>query len=461
MARQPQRKRPSYEPNKDYAQLLRKRSGLGIVDFAAQCNCGETTWRKMEAGKPVDGATLQDIAAKLKLDWHDLLSEAERKRLGVGQSGAGPWTPPAGAAPSAAPVSAASLLASRLFQLPPVPPDFIGREELIRDLTRRLGEDAGRAPLAALRGMGGAGKTSLAIRVAHEVKTWFPDAQLYLKLRGTADGVKEHALTPAEAMTQVIRAFRPDAINLPEDEDALAGIYRGDLAGKRALILLDNAATEAQLRPLLSAPRPVRFLITSRHVQALDGVESIHVEGLPPEEAFSLLRRILGHRGTRHELQEIARLCAQLPLALRVAGDFLRLKEDWPVSRYVTALESEPHRWLKVGADPEKDVEAVLKLSAAQLVRDLVERGTAGISCTSSTAISISQPPPRFGTPTRTTSASSTTCRIWKTEASSLSTRTPGATTCTTSCDLSRRACSDDKTIAGRVPVREPRSQSA
>ncbi len=105
-------------------------------------------------------------------------------------------------------------------------------------------------------------------------------------------------------------------------------------------------------------------------------MESIHVEGLPPEEAFSLLRRILGHRGTRHELQEIARLCAELPLALRVAGDFLRLKEDWPVSRYVTALESEPHRWLKVGADPEKDVEAVLKLSAAQLVRDLVERGT-------------------------------------------------------------------------------------
>ena len=150
MARQPQRKRPSYEPNKDYAQLLRKRSGLGIVDFAAQCNCGETTcarWRRVSRSM----ATLQDIAAKLKLDWHDLLSEAERKRLGVGQSGAGPWTPSAVPAPSAAPVSAASLLASRLFQLPPVPPDFIGREELIRDLTRRLGEDAGRAPLAALR----------------------------------------------------------------------------------------------------------------------------------------------------------------------------------------------------------------------------------------------------------------------------------------------------------------------
>ncbi|MGH7173850.1 MAG: NB-ARC domain-containing protein [Gemmataceae bacterium] len=376
MARQPRRKRPSYEPNKDYAKQLREKSGLSVVDFAKECHCGETTWRKMEEGERVDAETLRTIAERLKLHWYELLSAAARKRLGVGQPSAAPWTFPAGPPPSAALASAASLLGSRLFQLPPVPPDFTGREEQIQDLTRRLVEDAGRFPVAALRGMGGAGKTSLAIRVAHEVKNGFPDAQLYLNLRGTADGVKEHALTPAEAMSQVIHAIRPDAINLPQDEDILAGVYRGDLAGKRALILLDNAANEAQLRPLLTVPLPVRFLITSRHAQALDGVESIHIEGLSPEEAFSLLRRIMGPRGTRHELQELVRLCVQLPLALRVAGDFLRLKEDLPVSRYIKALEGEPHRWLKVGADPEKDVEAVLKLSSAQLVRDSVERGT-------------------------------------------------------------------------------------
>jgi hypothetical protein len=330
----------------------------------------------MEAGERVDAETLRAIAESLKLHWYELLSEAEREILGVGQPGAAPWTPPAGPPLSAALASAAALPGSRLFQLPPVPPDFTGREEQVRDLTRRLVEDAGRFPVAALRGMGGAGKTSLAIRVAHEVKNGFPDAQLYLNLRGTADGVKEHPLTPAEAMSHIILAFRPDAINLPQDENILAGVYRGDLAGKRALILLDNAADEAQLRPLLAVPLPVRFLISSRHAQALDGVESIHIEGLPPEEAFSLLRRIMGPRGTRNELRELVRLCVQLPLALRVAGDFLRLKEDWPVSQYIRALESEPHRWLKVGADPEKDVEAVLKLSAAQLVRDSVERGT-------------------------------------------------------------------------------------
>jgi hypothetical protein len=323
----------------------------------------------MEEGERVGGGTLQAIADKLRIPWHDLLSEAERKRLDLGQLSAGPKA-------GAAPTSAVALPVSRLFQLPPIPSEFTGREEEIRDLRRRLGEDTGSAPVAALRGMGGAGKTSLAIRVAHEAKSWFSDAQLYVKLRGTADGVKEHAVTPAEAMRQVIRAFRPDATNLPEDEDLLAGVYRGDLAGKRALIVLDNASNEAQVRPLLNAALPVRFLITSRHALALDGVEPIHVEGLPPEEAFSLLRRIMGHRGTRLELQELVRLCARLPLALRVAGDFLRLKNDWPVSRYIAALKSEPHRWLKVGVDPEKDVEAVLKLSSAQLVRDSVERGT-------------------------------------------------------------------------------------
>jgi transcriptional regulator with XRE-family HTH domain len=166
MVQQPKRKRLSYEPDKEYAQQLRAQSGLSVVDFAAKCSCGETTWRKMEAGERVDADTLRAIAEKLKLHWHDLLSEAERKRLGVGQQSAVPRTPPAGPPPSAALGSTASLPGSRLFQLPPVPPDFTGREEQVRDLTRRLVEDAGRFPIAALRGMGGAGKTSLAIRVA-------------------------------------------------------------------------------------------------------------------------------------------------------------------------------------------------------------------------------------------------------------------------------------------------------
>lgn len=377
MARQPKRKRPSFEPNKEYAEQLRAQTGLSVVDFAAKCHCGETTWRKVESGEPVDADTLQGIAERLKLHWHDLLSEAERKRLGLGQPSAGPRKPPDGPPPSTEPISVAPRPGSRLFQLPPVPSDFTGRAEQIREGTRRLGAEAGSRAVTAFRGMGGVGKTSLAVRIAHEVKQWFPDGQLFLELRGTADGVRENALTAAEAMRQIICAFHPETLHLPNNEKELAAFYRGILAGKRVLIVLDNAGSEVQLRPLLTVPSPVGFLITSRHVQALDNVESILLEGLAPEESFSLLRRIMGTRGTQDELLALVKLCCRLPLALRVAGDFLRLKIDWTVSQYIKALQGEGERlrWLKVGTDPEKDVEVVLKLSAAQLVRDSVERG--------------------------------------------------------------------------------------
>jgi transcriptional regulator with XRE-family HTH domain len=376
MAQQPERKRPSYEPNKEYARQLRAQTGLSVVRFAETCDCGETTWRKIEHGERVDADTLQGIAARLKVPWHDLLSEAEKVRLGVGQPGHAPGKPQAGPPPASPATALAVQPGSRLFQLPAALADFTGREEQIRTTARRLGGETGRGAIPALRGMGGVGKTSLAVRVAHEVKGLFPDAQLFVELRGAGAGVKEDALTPAEVMRQVIRAFQPEAVNLSNDEKELAGFYRSVLAGKRALIVLDNAADEAQLRPLLTVPGPVGFLITCRHAQALDGVESVLLEGLTQQEAFSLLRGITGARGTREELQAIVELCCRLPLALRVAGDFLRLKIDWPVSRYIEALQGEPHRWLKVGADPEKDVEAVLKLSSAQLVRDSVERGT-------------------------------------------------------------------------------------
>jgi hypothetical protein len=324
----------------------------------------------MEAGQRVDAETLRGIAKKLAIPhWHDLLSETERKLLGKDPARyhAAPLSTPS--------TMAGSPLASYRFQLPAAIPDFTGRGQLIDELVLRLSKNAAMDARPALRGMGGVGKTSLAVRVAHEVKGLFPDAQLLIDLRGTS-GVAAGPTTPLAAMRQIIYAFRPEASNLPEDEKELAGVYRAVLAGKRALIILDNAGTEDQLRSLMTVPPPVALLITSRHALALDSVESIPLDALTPEEAYLLLRGIMGSRGARYELVAIAELCCQLPLALRVAADFLRLRVDWPVSRYVAALKGERLRWLKVGADPEKDVEAVLKLSAAQLVRDSVERGT-------------------------------------------------------------------------------------
>jgi len=256
---------------------------------------------------------------------------------------------------------------NRLFQLPAAVVDFTGRQDEFARMVERM-RGGGAVGISALRGMGGIGKTSLAVKVAHEVKDNFPDAQLVLDLRG----ISNLPVTVVEAMARVIRDFHPDAAQLPETETELLPVYRSVLAGKRVLILLDNAKDEEQVRHLVTVPPPAGFLVTSRRSLALDGVESIRLGIMPSDEALELLRGIAAEKGTDDELRAVAELCGQLPLALRVAGDFLRLKEDWTTAQYLAALERERLRWLK-GNSPDKDVEAVLKLSAAQLVRDNLE----------------------------------------------------------------------------------------
>ena len=278
-----------------------------------------------------------------------------------------PSSPPSASVPA---ISTAAPL-DRLFQLPALLQDFVGRDEEVREIVTRLRGDGGRVGLSALRGMGGVGKTTLAIRVAHEVKDQFPDAQLFLDLQGVA----ERPVTAAEAMARIIRDFHPEIPKLPETEAELLPVYRSTLAGKRVLVLLDNAGGEVQVKHLVTGEK-TGFIITSRNALALDGVVSVRVDVLSPEKSLELLRRIVGTKGTDDELQTVAKLCDHLPLALRVAGDFLRLKEGWAVEQYIAALNKERLRWLKVGDDPQKDVEAVLKLSSAQLVRDNVDLAT-------------------------------------------------------------------------------------
>jgi hypothetical protein len=353
-------------------------SGKSIVDFATELRCGETTYRKLLAGEKVAADTLKAIAEKLGEDvhWHTLLTAAERKRIGVNeqesaapvhavQDNAGPTLPPP-----------APRFASRLFQLPAMLSDFCGREKNISDIAGSLRGHGGRMNQSVLYGMGGIGKSSLAIRVAYDVRDHFPDAQLFIDLRGTADSTKGNPLTPAEAMAWIIHAFHPETVQLPKDEQELEGHYRSVLAGKRALIVLDNVKSESQVRPLLTAPPPTGFLLTSRVKLALDAVVPVPVELLSKDESTLLLRRIVGDKATKTELHSIVNLCGYLPLAIRVAGDFLRLKEDWTVARYIDALNQERLRWLKIGTDSGKDVEAVLKLSSAQFVQDSVERAT-------------------------------------------------------------------------------------
>jgi tetratricopeptide (TPR) repeat protein len=239
-----------------------------------------------------------------------------------------------------------------VHQLPAPPDDFTGREDELQELRAAIA--SGGATISGLTGQGGVGKTVLALKVADEIKTQFPDAQIYLNLLG----VSEKPLTPSEAMAYVIRAFEPEA-KLPEQEQALGAVYRSVLDGKRALLLMDNAKDAAQVGPLIP-PKGCFFLVTSRLHFALPGLRSKDLNTLPSEKAGELLLKI--EPRIDGEAQAIAKLCGYLPQALRLAGTALAERANMAPADYRQRLAEERNRpkLLKAG---NESVEASISLS--------------------------------------------------------------------------------------------------
>jgi tetratricopeptide (TPR) repeat protein len=258
----------------------------------------------------------------------------------------------------------------RLYQLPSDLADFTGRGEEINELIKVLAEGNGRVAISAIGGMGGVGKTSLAVHVAHQLVDRYPDAQIVVEMRGTSD----EPTTPIAAMANVIHAFHPQA-RLSDDIEQVAQDYRSALAGKRVLVVLDNASNAAQVRRLVP-PSPCGLIVTSRRTIALAGVRPINLDAMQKEEARELLQSIMGeNRASLEQLDAIAKLCGRLPLALRVAGTFLVVHRDWTVDEYIKALSDERKRLAQLRQD-DLDVEAVLALSVNQLERENSELAT-------------------------------------------------------------------------------------
>jgi len=251
-----------------------------------------------------------------------------------------------------------------VHQLPADLADFTGREKEVRELTALLGEGKGGATISAIGGMGGVGKTALAVHVAHQVAAHYPGGQIVVEMGGTS----ERPLTPVEAMGRVIHAFEPE-LRLPDDPNEVATFYRTILESRKVLLLLDNAANSAQVRPLV-VPAGCGLVVTSRHNISLPGLRHFDLDALPVEEACALLQTIVGQgRATDKELGTIVKLCGRLPLALRVAGDFLVVHPDWSAGEYAQALADERERLTRLKHE-DLDVGAALGLSAAQLVRE-------------------------------------------------------------------------------------------
>jgi tetratricopeptide (TPR) repeat protein/predicted MPP superfamily phosphohydrolase len=222
-------------------------------------------------------------------------------------------------------------------QIPPPPSDFKGREDEIRDILSNFEKGA---TITGLRGMGGVGKTALALVLADKIKSKFPDGQIFIEMRGTSRNPDMPPMRPDEAMAHVIRAFNP-VDKLPENSNELRGLYHSILAGKRVLMLLDNAAGSEQVEPL-QPPEGCCVLITSRIKFALPGLAEKDLDILPSDKARELLLAIAPRIGNRAD--DLAKLCGCLPIALRNAGKALAEKKDLGVSEYERRLRDKVER---------------------------------------------------------------------------------------------------------------------
>jgi tetratricopeptide (TPR) repeat protein len=253
-----------------------------------------------------------------------------------------------------------------IHQLPAPPGDFTGREQELGELRSAL--TTGGVTISGVTGMGGVGKTVLALKLADELKDRYPDAQFYLDLLGTSD----QPMTPAAAMTYVIHGFHPEA-NLPESEAELRALYCSVLDGKRVLLLMDNAADANQVRPLIPPPSCM-LLVTSRQHFTLPGLHPKNLDVLPPEDSCELLRVIAG-RPIGGEADEIARLCGYLPLALRAAGSLLAVTPNLDPAEYARELSDARQRLARIGQEGvDVGIEASFGLSYQRLPDD-----TAGV----------------------------------------------------------------------------------
>ncbi|WP_432170980.1 BTAD domain-containing putative transcriptional regulator [Streptomyces sp. 1222.5] len=207
----------------------------------------------------------------------------------------------------------------RPAQLPPPPAHFTGRADLRGQLRRALTEPPAPAPaVAVISGMAGVGKSALALHVAHELRERFTDGQLYVNLHGATPGMAP--LTAAQALAALLRDVGTEPRNIPEHPDAAAALLRSLLAPARVLLVLDDAASAAQVRPLLPAGPGCAVIVTSRSpLTALDGARRFPLGPLTGEDSAALLRAVSGRAGldAGHALVE---LTGRLPLALRVVA---------------------------------------------------------------------------------------------------------------------------------------------
>lgn len=248
-------------------------------------------------------------------------------------------------------------------QLPADVHGFVGRRDELGRLEALLSEGDEPATLVVVAGTAGVGKTSLVVHFAHGVRLRFPDGQLFINLRGYDTGPP---LTPTAALERFLRALGVAPPAIPASVEERAALYRTLLAGRRVLVVLDNAATAGQVRPLLPGEAGSLAVITCRGrlsgLSARDGARRITVGLLTETESVTLVNTVTdGYRAgdDPEQVAQLARLCARLPLALRIAAERAAARPLMPLRELIADLRSESSLWDALSVEDDADADAV------------------------------------------------------------------------------------------------------
>ncbi|MEU3724639.1 BTAD domain-containing putative transcriptional regulator [Streptomyces sp. NPDC031705] len=265
------------------------------------------------------------------------------------------------------PVPAAAPVPVRPAQLPATVPDFTGRAPFVAELGEILAGAGGQVmAVSALAGIGGVGKTTLAVHVAHAARPHFPDGQLYVDLQGT----EPRPALPEAVLGSFLRALGTPDSAIPDSPADRAALYRSTLDGRRVLVLLDNARDAAQVRPLLPGTAGCAALVTSRvRMSGLAGAHLVDLDVMSPEEALQLFTRIVGAERVGAERQaalDVVGACGFLPLAIRIAASRLAARRTWTVSVLAAKLADERRRLDELQAG-DLAVKATFELGYGQL----------------------------------------------------------------------------------------------
>jgi DNA-binding SARP family transcriptional activator len=326
-----------------------------------------------------------DPGAELRQCYAELLAKDDALTRDAGDA---PGSISAGTVTAGSPPPAPAVAEPRVARSVPAPAqlpadvaDFTGREDQIKHLCDLLASggteaDPGAVRIALVAGSGGLGKTSLAVHAAHRVSGSFPDGQLYVDLLGATP----QPLPPADVLARFLRDLGVDGRDIPADDDERAARYRTLLAGRRLLVVLDNARDAAQVRPLLPGTASSAVLITTRsRMPDLASTKLVDLNVLDDDEALTLFTRVVGDERASAEPEATAELllaCAGLPLAIRICAARLATRSGWTIRAMANRLRDE-HRRLDEMRVGDLAVRASFQVSFASLPAEAQPDGVA------------------------------------------------------------------------------------